>query len=96
MPCARRRVLVQDPHRRRREVVELAAPAGPRVGPDEDDHHHDRQRDQDVEDTHAALREKVRLRQAPRMAVTELTGMRIAATIGSSKPDIASVTATAL
>ena len=96
MRCGRRGFLVEDPDRRRREVVELAALRRPDVGRDEHDRQHDRERHEQIEHAHVAAAEKVRLRQAPSTAVKELSGIRIAATSGSSAPVIASATAIAL
>ena len=91
-----RRLLMQDPHRRGREIVELPGARRPGVGPDEERDQQERERDQHEEHAHPTLVVKVRLRQAPTIAVTELTGIRIAATNGSSRPVNASTTATAL
>ena len=99
-------LLVQCPHPRRRQVIELADSRGPDKGGNANPNQHQGQRQHQVEDAHATPPDpltrrpadplKLRLRHECRITVNELIGIRIAATRGSSSPAMASPAPTRL
>src|SRR5690606_37756041 len=105
-------IIMQHPHRRRVEIIELSGPCRPDVRPDRERHDQDGQREHHEEDAHAAARVcigsrtpatwpvmvpvKVRLSQLVSTTVRDEAGIISAATSGDSTPSIASVTPSAL
>src|SRR5512146_3370994 len=97
LPPARRLgiVVVQHPHARRIEVVELSAPGRPHeraYGRGDDQQ---RERQHDIDDAHESSL-NVRDRQDATTTVSELAGMRIAAASGVRRPVIARLAPTTL
>lgn len=105
-------IIMQHPHRRRVEIIELPGPRRPHVRPDRECHDQDGQREHHEEDAHAAARVrigsigpairpvtvpvKVRPSQLVITTVRDEAGIISAATSGESTPSIASVTPSAL
>ena len=88
-----RLVVVERAHARRADVVKLATADGPQEGGNGGSGEQNGQRDNDVEDAHAdfPLRASSNVRDLNELltTVSELNGIRRAATSGLSKPAIA-------
>jgi len=83
-------IVVQHAYGRRVEVIELTVACCPDERNHRDPDDQQRERKDDIENTHGCASSKVRERQDAITTVSELAGIRIAAMSGVSTPRIAS------